>query len=100
MLKILFALCLSSTSLFADNAKELLDFVSDGCTMSPDGTLSKPGLWRHCCFEHDLRYWFGGTIGDRDFADVHLRSCVRDAAGEFWAAVIYRGVRLGHYSPV
>lgn len=75
-------------------------FETDYCTMFADGTPQKPDLWKHCCFEHDLRYWFGGDAHDIDFADDSLRQCVQDAAGSFWANLIYKGVREGHNSPI
>lgn len=78
----------------------LKPFETDGCTMFADGTYSKPALWKHCCTEHDLRYWFGGSESDMDATDIRLRSCVEKAAGPKWAKVIYTGVRAGHHSPV
>jgi hypothetical protein len=65
-----------------------------------EGPFDKPNLWAHCCFEHDLRYWFGGTKADKKFSDVQLRECVREVAGSFWANLMYRGVRLGALSPI
>nr|BDT27679.1 FAD-binding oxidoreductase [Bacteriovorax sp. HI3] len=79
---------------------KLKPFETDGCTMFADGTYSKPGLWKHCCTEHDLRYWFGGSENDMDQADLRLRSCVEKAAGPKWGYVIYTGVRAGHHSPI
>lgn len=78
----------------------LQSFETDGCTMFVEGTLEKPDLWAHCCFEHDLRYWFGGTKDDKKFSDIQLRECVRDVAGSFWANLMYNGVRLGSFSPI
>lgn len=78
----------------------LESFVSDGCTLFINGPPDQPNLWEHCCFEHDLVYWFGGTRSDKHFADLQLRSCVKKVAGSFWADIIYSGVVLGHYSPI
>lgn len=78
----------------------LQDFETDGCTMFIEGPVSKPDLWAHCCFEHDLRYWFGGTSQDKKFSDIQLRECVRDVAGNFWANIMYNGVRAGSFSPI
>lgn len=78
----------------------LKPFVTDGCTLFADGTLKRPGLWTHCCEEHDMRYWFGGDQADMDKTDIRLRSCVKDVAGKTWADLIYTGVRAGHTSPV
>ena len=76
------------------------NFKTDGCTLFVDGTPSKPGLWRYCCVEHDMRYWFGGDQQDMDKADLRLKSCVKTMAGATWAELIYRGVRIGHRSPI
>lgn len=81
-----------------DNA--LKSFETDGCTMFADGTVKRPGLWRHCCVEHDMRYWFGGDQANMDKTDLRLKACVFDVAGSFWAKLIYDGVRAGHSSPV
>lgn len=80
--------------------KTLQDFETDGCTMFIDGPSSKPDLWAHCCFEHDLRYWFGGAKEDKKFSDIQLRECVRNVAGNFWANLMYAGVTAGNMSPV
>lgn len=79
---------------------KLKPFETDGCTLFVDGTYTKPGLWKHCCVEHDLRYWFGGSERDMDQADLRLRSCVQKVGGDEWAYVIYSGVRAGHHSPI
>lgn len=78
----------------------LKEFETDGCTLFIEGPTSKPDLWAHCCFEHDLRYWFGGTEEDKKHSDRELKACVKEVAGNFWANIIYSGVRVGHLSPV
>lgn len=78
----------------------LKEFATDGCTMFVDGTKNKPNLWHHCCVEHDMSYWFGGSSKDMDKADLNLKSCVNEVAGPVWARLIYTGVRAGHHSPV
>lgn len=85
---------------FSQNIGTLKTFESDGCTMFVDGTPSKPGLWSHCCLEHDLRYWYGGELTDMDHSDLELKACVKAVAGDRWANLIYNGVRAGHSSPV
>jgi hypothetical protein len=100
MIRLIMLLILSSLSLVAFANSSLHDFQSDGCTMFVDGPPSAAGLWRHCCFEHDLRYWFGGTIANRDHTDLELRQCVNEVAGPNWAEVVYRGVTWGHLSPM
>ena len=88
----------------AENLKgqllELKPFYTDGCTMFVDGTSDQPNLWRNCCVEHDLRYWFGGSKKEMDETDLRLKSCVEKVAGAYWAKIIYMGVRTGHHSPV
>lgn len=41
----------------------------DGCTWAPD-------VCRHCCFEHDLKYFYSETVDDRRTADAEFRACV------------------------
>jgi hypothetical protein len=83
-----------------DQTNSLKPFFTDGCTLFVDGPPGKPELWRHCCVEHDVRYWFGGSEKDLDKTDMKLKSCVNKVAGPVWAEVIYQGVRLGHKSPI
>lgn len=78
----------------------LKPFFTDGCTLFLDGTPQHPGLWVHCCEEHDMRYWFGGNQEDMDKTDLRLKTCVTDVAGDSWAKIIYSGVRAGHLSPI
>lgn len=95
-MKFLFLFIISSSAL----AIELKTFETDGCTMFVDGTKDRPNLWQHCCLMHDMKYWYGGTEKARDKADIDLKNCVENISGEYWANLIYTGVRLGHYSPV
>lgn len=99
MLSLLISILVGSSPASADVGK-LKPFVTDGCTGFVDGPPGRSQLWRHCCFEHDLRYWFGGIDDDMDFADLQLKACVKDVAGSTWATLIYDGVRAGHRSPV
>lgn len=75
-------------------------FVYDGCTSFSEGTRRQPTLWEHCCLEHDLFFWAGGTHDARDRADLALRECVRATGANRIAALMYLGVRLGSRSPV
>jgi hypothetical protein len=52
-----------------------LDFSSDGCTDSPNGN------WVHCCVEHDITYWRGGSSSERRLADNRLRQCMNKSGG-------------------
>jgi hypothetical protein len=79
---------------------KLKNFETDYCTMFLDGPTDQPGLWKHCCLEHDLRYWFGGAQNDMDKSDLKLMACVTKAGGENWGKLIYYGVRAGHHSPI
>jgi hypothetical protein len=81
-------------------ANHLKPFTTDYCTMFVDGTISRPTLWRHCCVEHDINYWYGGSNDNKDTADNNLKSCVKEVAGSTWANLIYIGVRAGHLSPI
>jgi hypothetical protein len=65
-----------------------------------DGTSERPDLWKHCCLEHDIHYWYGGSDENLNQADINLRSCVNKVAGNTWAQLIYLGVRAGHLSPI
>ena len=93
----LFILCLTP-SLRAEI--KLKTFETDGCTMFVDGPKGQRNLWKHCCVEHDLRYWFGGSSEDMDAADLRLKSCVEKVGGKKWANLMYTGIRAGHYSPI
>ncbi|WP_413289861.1 hypothetical protein [Bdellovibrio sp. HCB337] len=96
-------LCLALTftaSLSGAQTHSLQPFETDNCTFFMSGPTSQPGLWKHCCFEHDLRYWFGGALSERDISDGFLKQCVQDVAGPYWATLIYRAVMRGHNSPI
>lgn len=95
----IFAIQEAQSNMNWDLNNSLNAFVTDGCTMFIDGPPRKPKLWKHCCLEHDVRYWFGGDQSDMDKADLRLKECINDVAGTAWAELIYTGVRLGHYSP-
>ena len=93
------------TSSFTLSGRERKDqglkpFVTDGCTLFIDGPPRRPNLWRHCCVEHDLRYWLGGNLNDRNIADLRLRSCVEAASSKKWGDIIYWGVKTGQRSPI
>lgn len=89
------ALCFSFTA-FAD----VTEFKSNGCTMFPEGTSSNPKKWEHCCTEHDLFFWAGGTKAERDLADLGLRDCVIDTGARDIGRLMYAGVRAGYRSPI
>lgn len=60
--------------------------VINGCTGYPEGS------WGHCCVEHDIMYWIGGTFEDRKAADEGLLRCVDESGGS--GQVLYNGVRI------
>ncbi|MFZ4715179.1 MAG: hypothetical protein ACOYL6_15765 [Bacteriovoracaceae bacterium] len=81
-------------------AYTLVGFETDYCTAFKEGTKENPKAWQDCCLEHDLYYWAGGTIEDRNRADHRLHNCVYNKGYPTYAIAIYEGVRLGHYSPI
>jgi len=74
---------------------ELHPFVSDGCSVWPNGTSAQPNLWLHCCIAHDAKYWLGGTEDERLQADEGLRECVAATGSSTNAWLMYNGVRMG-----
>ena len=74
----------------------LSDFSSDGCSLFPDGSLISSNDWCHCCLEHDIAYWKGGTEAERLAADEALRDRVLASTGNAeLAEAMYLDVRLG-----
>ncbi|MDQ6961987.1 MAG: hypothetical protein Q9M28_05595 [Mariprofundaceae bacterium] len=76
-------------------AAPLQPFQSDGCSLFPDGSWSKPEAWSHCCLNHDLAYWQGGTAPQRQQADEELATCVQQAGFPVTATMMHMGVRIG-----
>ena len=81
-------------------ASELQKFETDYCTMFQEGTPSNPSAWKHCCLDHDLRFWFGGTKKERYLTDIRLRNCVAATGHGYIASAMYYAVRVGKYSPI
>ena len=52
-----------------------MGFTPNGCSLSPDGS------WRHCCDEHDLAYFVGGSLRDKLRADLALARCITRSIG-------------------
>jgi hypothetical protein len=66
-------------------------FTSDGCTLSPNWNVF------HCCVEHDMDYWCGGTKEERKNSDFIFRQCVQEQSDT--ASLFYWiGVRVGGIS--
>lgn len=80
-------------------AQVIRAFEFDGCTLYKEGTQDYPKLWEHCCFQHDLRFWAGGTKSQRIEADKSLKSCVAKTGASTHSFLIYMGVTLGSLSP-
>ncbi len=85
---------------FCAFSSELKHFYTDFCTFFPEGTRLKPKLWEECCVRHDLVYWAGGTKDQQKQSDLELKQCVTIKAGRAWGSLMYRGVRIGHLSPI
>lgn len=78
------------------SAADLDDFMSDGCSLFPDGDFKERAKWCDCCLAHDISYWRGGTKDDRKRADEKLRDCVLKRTGsKALADLMYNGVRTG-----
>lgn len=91
---------LISCAAIAQNNGNLKPFLTDYCTGYAEGTRQKPDLWKHCCVEHDLYFWAGGSRDDRKQTDLRLRHCV-EATGEMEVArLIYAAVTIGGASPI
>lgn len=81
-------------------ASDINPFTTDSCTMWSEGTNSKPDQWKHCCVEHDLFFWAGGTFKEREMADMDLKKCIEATGAKTQARLMYWGVVLGKYSPI
>ncbi len=84
----------------AITAGQLEPFISDGCSLFPDGTPLQQELWCECCIAHDIAYWQGGSRKQKQAADQALRECVARRTGNgLLADAMYYGVSMGG-SPV
>jgi len=80
---------------FTSYGDEITLFATDGCSAFPDGTLAQKSLWAHCCIEHDISYWQGGTYDERLAADQLLEQCVAKVGEPEIAQLMLAGVRVG-----
>lgn len=79
----------SHAAILCDHEPEF-DFVTDGCSSSPDGS------WVECCIEHDFAYWCGGSYEERVEADRVLGECVAEKGyGTLHGALTELGVKIG-----
>lgn len=69
----------------------LKDFVTDGCTMSPDLEFSE------CCETHDLDY--STTENSRRQSDRKLRKCIDKKGYPYLSVIYWIGVRLMGWFP-
>ena len=67
------------------------DFVTDGCSMSPDMVFCE------CCIEHDVVYATG--IVSRARGDAALRDCIKKKGFPILSWVYWIGVRLFGWVP-
>lgn len=81
-------------------AETLHHFESDFCTGYVEGTKQNPNLWKHCCLEHDLYFWAGGSKKDRSEADERLKTCVALTGQKLHAHLMFIGIQLGGLSPI
>jgi len=93
-------LLLSSLQSWARSQTQLKPFVTDYCTAYVEGTREQPNLWKHCCEEHDLYFWAGGSLEDRKTSDLRLKSCVEKTGARTQAVLIYTAVSIGGSSPI
>lgn len=100
MKKLFFFLALISFNAWSQTGPALKPFVTDYCTMYVEGTRAQPNLWRHCCVEHDLYFWAGGSLDEKKATDLRLKSCVEKTGAATQAVLIYTAVVIGGHSPV
>lgn len=97
---ILFFLLATTLSSVSNASDTLKPFLTDYCTAYPEGTRERPDQWKHCCVEHDLFFWAGGSMEDRKRTDLRLKECVERAGAPVQARLIYAAVSIGGKSPV
>ena len=99
-LLVLSVICFSQWS-YADKIfkNQLLPFVSDGCTGFPNGIpFVNEDKWLHCCVNHDIAYWQGGTQEQRESADLQFQQCVEETGESVVAYFMYLGVSIGGHT--
>ena len=76
-------------------AQSIAPFSSDGCSLFIDGNQHNRHQWSHCCIEHDLAYWQGGSHQQKRQADQQLKNCVAQTGNLGIAEIMHLGVNLG-----
>ena len=100
MKKMIMLLVLISLNGWAKSDWSLRPFETDYCTAYAEGTRAQPNLWKHCCEEHDLYFWAGGSLDDRKTSDLRLKTCVEKTGARTQAVLIYTAVSIGGSSPI
>ncbi len=78
------------------SSNDLAPFSTDGCSKVPNGDLENCDKWLHCCVQHDVAYFAGGTVEERLSADRALMGCIFEASESLKiASIYYYGVRMG-----
>lgn len=69
-------------------------FSQDGCSLFFDSLLWHD--FTEACLAHDIRYWAGGPISERENADLALRNDIVHTGplGPAIAPLMYSGVRI------
>jgi len=85
----LFFWYLVASSFYDVAVAEQKSFVTDNCTLFPNGS------WQKCCVEHDRLYWNGGSVQQRYKADQKFRSCIEASGNKALSLITFVGVRIG-----
>ena len=94
-LLLLSALAQSADARTSVENNSIHNFTSDGCSMSPDGSVILVKTeFIPCCVQHDVAYWAGGTAQQKLEADNNLRICITQNSNAFVGSIYYRSVRF------
>ncbi|MBC99231.1 MAG: hypothetical protein CME63_15925 [Halobacteriovoraceae bacterium] len=75
---------------------KIKSFETDGCSAYPDGNpFTSTHEWLHCCIAHDMRYWIGGTLEQKKFADEELGKCIKAETTPGHGDLMEAGVAIG-----
>jgi len=78
----------------AASTTNFAEFNTDGCTLWVDDFLDHS--FTRICVEHDLAYWRGGSLEEKEKSDLMLRDKINGIL-PYMGDVMYQGVRLfGH----
>ena len=96
MIKLIYIVIIFLIALSNTYAEQINPFKSDGCSLFPDGNLTNKNAWCECCVQHDIAYWQGGSVEQKQAADIALRNCVIEKTGNnVLAEMMYQGVKFG-----